>query len=144
MGKEIKLTERTCWYVTDKTCHCESDRECFELAFQQAKLLYCNDLECLYNQKLPYTHQIDKGPNFVPLFKSEGFNGVCTRAEIALARKHINSNAKVSEGQVFTECTVRTPRQTSKARMVDPEKMEHHVYDDPTDSDFNSSAFGVR
>jgi hypothetical protein len=61
-----------------------------------------------------------------------------------MSRQVIRSSIKVTERQTFTSCRVRADRKTTTPHMPDPDKIEHHVYDDPTDSDFNSGAYGIR
>ncbi len=143
MGKEIKLEERKCWYKPDKVCHCEQDQDCFELAFANAKLLYCNDKECLFNIELPYKYEVYRGRNHKP-FADDYFTGVCGRGDVGMARQVLRSSVKVTDSQKFTSCRVRSDRSLNRPGLPDPDKIEHTVYDDPTDSDFSSGAFGTR
>jgi hypothetical protein len=142
-SKEIKIEERKCWYTPDKMCHCTQDQECLELVFANAKLLYCNDKECKWNIALPYKYEVYRGRGHKP-FADDYFTGVCGRGDVGMSRQVIRSSIKVTEAQKFTSCRVRADRKTTTPHMPDPDKIEHHVYDDPTDSDFNSGAYGIR
>jgi hypothetical protein len=144
MSKEIKLEERQCWYKEGVTCHCDPEgKGCVELAFANAKLLYCNDKECKWNIDLPYKYEVYRGRGHKP-FADDYFTGVCGRGDVGMARQVIRSSIKVTEAQKFTSCRVRADRTTTTPHMPDPDKIEHHVYDDPKDSDFDAGAFGIR
>ena len=45
-----KKVTRQCWVDEKISCKCDSDTECIELVKQYAKVVYCNDFECLFNK----------------------------------------------------------------------------------------------
>ena len=48
-----KENMKKCWYKEGQTCKCEKGSDCIELRMEHARLTYCNDSGCAFNQELP-------------------------------------------------------------------------------------------
>ena len=120
-------------------CECKTPDSCRELFRKYAKLVFCGDHKCMYNIDLPFTHQLNKGLLFKP-FADDGFNGICSRPEIALkVNEMIVGNRKRHD----VLCAVRSEKKYSHLHFPDPTKIEGGSLPDPVDPHNSTSTFHV-
>ena len=101
-----KKETRQCWVDEKVSCKCDSDTDCIEMIKQYAKVVYCNDFDCLYNKALPYEHELYRGRNYTPC-EGDKMKGICGRPELAMRP------IRVSDGKVTQKrptCSVRSDK----------------------------------
>ena len=142
--KNVEL--RQCCIDSEVSCKCASDEECVGVLKRYAKVVYCNDNQCLFNVSLPYEYFVNRGKNHKP-FKDDSFHGVCGRADIGIRLKVIGGNGieeKVTHRNAI--CTVRSDKgykgHMDFAKMLQSDGTPYGgIIPGPVDP---SSAFGIR
>ena len=128
----MTLERRECWYNSEKTCYCENSNDCIELSLQHARLVYCSDGNCIWNQQLPEKVKVDRGTARAAFVDETDYaTGVCTRAKgVFLAHKErMDSDNKTKRKD--TVCLVRSDKTFRRMPTVHPDQIEWVGYDDP-------------
>ena len=124
--------KRKCWYQSDKFCKCEKDNdECLELRIQNAKLVYCSDGGCSWNQELPEKVKVERGMTRTPFVDDTDYaTGVCSRGGgVFLAFREWTQNEKTK--RKATVCLVRSDKKFDRMPTVHPDQIEYVQYNDP-------------
>ena len=125
--KEQGGENRICWYRNEKNCRCKKDESCWRLTLENAKLVYCNDNQCMFNIDLPYKYFVDRGKNHKP-FDDDAFTGVCGRKDVAVSPK-VFTDEKTKHK--VTYCKVRSDKKLSHPHFVPHDSVQTGIYPDP-------------
>ncbi len=132
---------RKCWLDAQKACECNADSECTEMFARYAKVVWCQDKECLWNVQLPSgEHFVDRGKTIKP-WADDGFAGICSRKELALSPMNV---AELKTKRVLTTCRVRSDKSLNEPHMPDADKIQGGSISDPHSADWSHSAYGRR
>ena len=124
--------KRDCWYKEGQTCRCEESNDCIELRMANARLIYCSDSGCIWNQELPEKVKIDRGVARTPFVGDTDYaTGVCTREKgVYLAfREWIEKDQKTRRKE--TVCLVRSDKKFKRQPTLHPDQIGWESYPDP-------------
>ena len=90
-------------------CKKDTHRECHELASKYAKLIFCGDSRCLWYKDIEVKKYVKRHTDHTP-FSNDYYQGICTRPEIALNQKIIDTAQMKHQLAV---CAVRSDKTIS-------------------------------
>jgi len=130
-------TNHPCWLDSNISCECKNKESCIEFFKKYAKVVYCNDHSCIWNMHIDLQKEI-KQHTLQESFEGDNFRGVCSRPEIGLILKNIETTHLKYKMSI---CSVRSDKQfTDKTDFTkfdgsyDRQNRENViVYDDPID-----------